>query len=69
MKLNIGVGQRWILKERNITGLNLFYDNEWDAGHERMSVGGKRCSVGDFLHDIAIRYQNLTAQKRLHLTA
>ena len=40
--LNIGVGQRWILKDgKIIAGLNLFYDNEWDAGHERMSVGGE----------------------------
>lgn len=48
--LNIGVGQRWILKDgKIITGLNLFYDNEWDAGHERMSVGGEvLTSVGDF---------------------
>ena len=32
-----------------VAGLNLFYDNEWDAGHERMGVGGEvLTSVGDF---------------------
>ena len=47
--LNIGLGQRWILNEgKVIAGLNLFYDNEWYAGHERMSVGGEiLTSVGD----------------------
>ena len=47
---NLGLGQRWILNDgKVIAGLNLFYDNEWDAGHERMSVGGKLLtSVGDF---------------------
>ena len=40
--LNLGLGQRWILNDgKVIAGLNLFYDNEWDAGHERMSVGGE----------------------------
>ena len=48
--LNLGLGQRWILNDgKLIAGLNLFYDNEWDAGHERMSVGGEvLTSVGDF---------------------
>lgn len=48
--LNLGLGQRWILNDgKVIAGLNLFYDNEWDAGHERMSVGGEiLTSVGDF---------------------
>ena len=46
---NLGLGQRWILNDgKVIAGLNLFYDNEWDAGHERMSVGGEvLTSVGD----------------------
>ena len=43
MTLNVGVGQRWILKDgKIITGLNLFYDNEWDAGHERI-VSAAKC--------------------------
>ena len=48
--LNLGLGQRWILNDgKLIAGLNLFYDNEWDAGHERMSVGGEvLTSVADF---------------------
>jgi hypothetical protein len=48
--LNLGLGHRWILNDgKVIAGLNLFYDNEWDAGHERMSVGGEALtSVGDF---------------------
>ena len=48
--LNLGLGQRWILNDgKVIAGLNFFYDNEWDAGHERMSVGGEiLTSVGDF---------------------
>ena len=48
--INLGLGQRWILNNgKVIAGLNLFYDNEWDAGHERMSVGGEvLTSVGDF---------------------
>ena len=48
--LNLGLGQRWILNNgKVIAGLNLFYDNEWDAGHERVSVGGEvLTSVGDF---------------------
>ena len=48
--LNLGLGQRWILNDgKLIAGLNLFYDNEWDAGHERMSVGGEALtSVADF---------------------
>ena len=48
--LNLGLGQRWILNDgKVIAGLNLFYDNEWDAGHERISVGGEvLTSVGDF---------------------
>lgn len=47
---NLGLGQRWILSDgKMIAGLNLFYDNEWDAGHERMSIGGEvLTSVGDF---------------------
>ena len=47
--LNLGLGQRWILNDgKVIAGLNLFYDNEWDAGHERMSVGGEvLTSVGE----------------------
>ena len=47
--INLGLGQRWILNDgKVIAGLNLFYDNEWDAGHERMSVGGEvLTSVGD----------------------
>ena len=47
--LNLGLGQRWILNQgKVIAGLNLFYDNEWDADHERMSVGGEvLTSVGD----------------------
>ena len=47
--LNLGLGQRWILNQgKVIAGLNLFYDNEWDAGHERMSVGGEvLTSIGD----------------------
>lgn len=47
--LNLGLGQRWMLNDgKVIAGLNLFYDNEWDAGHERMSVGGEvLTSVGD----------------------
>ena len=47
--LNLGLGQRWVLNQgKVIAGLNLFYDNEWDAGHERMSVGGEvLTSVGD----------------------
>jgi hypothetical protein len=48
--INLGLGQRWILNDgKMIAGLNLFYDKEWDAGHERMSVGGEvLTSVGDF---------------------
>lgn len=48
--LNLGLGQRWILRDGTlIAGVNLFYDNEWAAGHERMSVGGELLSsVGDF---------------------
>ena len=48
--INLGLGQRWILNDgKVIAGLNLFYDNEWDAGHERMSVGVEiLTSVGDF---------------------
>ena len=47
--LNLGLGQRWILNDgKVIAGLNAFYDNEWDAGHERMSVGAELLtSVGD----------------------
>lgn len=47
--LNLGLGQRWILNDgKVIAGFNLFYDNEWDAGHERFSVGGEvLTSVGD----------------------
>jgi hypothetical protein len=48
--LNLGLGQRWTLNDgKVIAGLNLFYDNEWDVGHERVSVGGEvLTSVGDF---------------------
>ena len=48
--LNLGLGQRWMLNDgKVIAGLNLFYDNEWDAGHERISVGAEvLTSVGDF---------------------
>jgi adhesin/invasin len=48
--INLGLGQRWMLNDgKVIAGLNLFYDNEWDAGHERMGVGGEvLTSVGDF---------------------
>ena len=47
--INLGLGQRWILNDgKMIAGLNLFYDKEWDAGHERISVGGEvLTSVGD----------------------
>ena len=48
--INLGFGQRWIFNEgKLIAGLNVFYDNEWDSGHERMSVGAEMLtSVGDF---------------------
>ena len=48
--INLGLGQRWILNDgKVIAGLNLFYDNEWDAEHERVSIGGEvLTSVGDF---------------------
>ena len=48
--INLGLGQRWILNDgKVIAGLNVFYDNEWDAGHERVSIGGEvLTSVGDF---------------------
>ena len=47
--LNLGLGQRWMLNDNKIiVGLNIFYDNEWDVGHERMSIGGELLtSVGD----------------------
>lgn len=47
--LNLGLGQRWVLNDgKVIVGLNVFYDNEWDAGHDRMSFGGELLtSVGD----------------------
>lgn len=47
--LNLGLGQRWLLNDNKIiVGLNAFYDNEWDVGHERMSIGGELLtSVGD----------------------
>ena len=47
--LNLGLGQRWILNDgKAIAGLNIFYDNEWDVGHERMGIGGELLtSVGD----------------------
>lgn len=47
--LNLGLGQRWMLNDNKIiVGLNIFYDNEWDVGHERMSIGGEfLTSVGD----------------------
>jgi hypothetical protein len=47
--LNLGLGQRWMLNDNKIiAGLNIFYDNEWDVGHERMSIGGELLtSVGD----------------------
>jgi hypothetical protein len=47
--LNLGLGQRWLLNDgKAIAGLNIFYDNEWDVGHERMSIGGELLtSVGD----------------------
>ena len=47
--LNLGLGQRWLLNDNKmILGLNAFYDNEWDLGHERMSIGGELLtSVGD----------------------
>jgi len=47
--LNLGLGQRWLLNDNKIIlGLNAFYDNEWDVGHERMSIGGELLtSVGD----------------------
>ena len=47
--LNLGLGQRWLLNDNKIiAGLNIFYDNEWDVGHERMSIGGELLtSVGD----------------------
>ena len=47
--VNLGLGQRWILNDgKAIAGINIFYDNEWDVGHERMSIGGELLtSVGD----------------------
>ncbi|MDA8653564.1 inverse autotransporter beta domain-containing protein [Alphaproteobacteria bacterium] len=46
---NLGLGQRWLFNNNKIiAGLNVFYDNEWDVGHERMSIGGEiLTSVGD----------------------
>ena len=46
---NLGLGQRWLFNNNKIiAGLNVFYDNEWDVGHERMSIGGELLtSVGD----------------------
>ena len=35
-----------------MAGLNVFYDNEWDAGHERASLGFELLStVGDFRYN------------------
>ena len=47
--LNLGLAQRWAHKDNKIlTGLNIFYDNEWEAGHERLGIGGEiLTSVGD----------------------
>ncbi len=47
--LNLGLGQRWVFNQgKVIAGLNLFYDHEWEVGHERMSVGAELLSsVGD----------------------
>ena len=55
--LNLGLGQRWILNDgKVITGLNIFYDTQWDVGHERVSVGAEMLSsVGD------IRINNYSA--------
>jgi len=59
---NLGLGQRWLLNNsRMIAGLNIFYDNEWDVGHERMSIGGEiLTSVGDIRVN---SYQALTNAK------
>ena len=55
--INLGLGQRWILNDgKVITGLNIFYDNQWDVGHERMSIGAEiLTSVGD------VRFNNYSA--------
>lgn len=55
--LNLGFGQRWLIQEgKLLAGINVFYDNEWDAGHERASLGFELLStVGDF------RYNHYTA--------
>lgn len=59
---NLGLGQRWLFNNNKIiAGLNVFYDNEWDVGHERMSIGGEiLTSVGDIRLN---SYQALTNAK------
>jgi len=47
--LNLGISRRWIMNDgKMLFGLNAFYDNEWDVGHSRASIGAEvLTSVGD----------------------
>ncbi|MDA9930306.1 inverse autotransporter beta domain-containing protein [Alphaproteobacteria bacterium] len=40
--LNLGVGQRYLsADEKMITGINAFFDYDFDYGHQRASIGGE----------------------------
>ena len=47
--INLGVARRWVMNDGKVLlGLNAFYDNEFDIGHSRTSVGLEvLTSVGD----------------------
>ncbi len=47
--INLGVARRWIMNDgKMLFGLNAFYDNEFDIGHSRTSIGMEvLTSVGD----------------------
>ena len=47
--INLGLARRWVMRDGNmLVGLNAFYDNEFDVGHSRASVGLEvLTSVGD----------------------
>lgn len=49
MTVNLGIARRWAVSDGNILlGLNAFYDNEFDVGHSRASIGAEvLTSVGD----------------------
>jgi hypothetical protein len=62
--LNAGLGYRWLSPNAKLMlGINTFYDRSFDAGHERVSIGGE--AIGPYFSMRANVYEATTGWKDL----